>query len=188
MLFVFHAPYGNHAVFVKFALMVTRGDATGLDEFSDKIEQAYIDRLADAGEKACADAVAEGNYQNITGNLRSSIGYVIGYDGKVIREGGFHKVQGRGENMQHVMFTTRSGKKVDFWAKGKFGDGSEGSKRGREMAHRIIMGTSGYSYVLVVGMEYASYVSSRGYNVWDSAQLTLGKLLGTTIHSRQWQG
>ena len=90
--------------------------------------------------------------------------------------------------MQHVMFTTRSGKKVDFWAKGKFGDGSEGSKRGSEMAHRIIMGTSGYSYVLVVGMEYASYVSSRGYNVWDSAQLTLGKLLGTTIHSRLWQG
>ena len=114
--------------------MVIRGDATGLDEFSDKIEQAYIDRLADAGEKACADAVAEGNYQNITGNLRSSIGYVIGYDGKVIREGGFHKVQGRGENMQHVVFTTRSGKKVDFWAKGKFGDGSEGSKRGRDMA------------------------------------------------------
>lgn len=168
--------------------MIVKGDTTGLDEFSDRIEQAYIDRFADAGEQACADAVANGNYQNITGNLRSSIGYMIGYDGKVIREGGFHKVQGRGENMEHVMFTTKDGKDVDFWAKGKFGDGSDGSKRGREIARRIIMGTSGYSYVLVVGMEYASYVSSRGYNVWDSAQLTLGNLLGITIHSRQWQG
>ena len=168
--------------------MKATGDTKGLDELSERMERAYLDRMAEAGERAVAAAVANGSYHNITGNLRSSIGYVIGYDGKVIREGGFHKVQGRGENMQHVMFTTRSGKKVDFWAKGKFGDGSEGSKRGREMAHRIIMGTSGYSYVLVVGMEYASYVSSRGYNVWDSAQLTLGKLLGTTIHSRQWQG
>ena len=168
--------------------MKVHGDISGLDEWAERWEQAYLDRLADSGERACADAVAEGNYQNITGNLRSSIGYVIGYDGKVIREGGFHKVQGRGENMEHVVFTTRSGNKVDFWAKGKFGDGSEGSKRGRDMAHRIIMGTSGYSYVLVVGMEYASYVSSRGYNVWDSAQKTLGNLLGTEIHSRQWQG
>lgn len=168
--------------------MIVKGDTNGLDEFSYRVEQAYIDRFADAGEQACADAVANGNYQNITGNLRSSIGYMIGYDGKVIREGGFHKVQGRGENMEHVMFTTKDGKNVDFWAKGKFGDGSDGSKRGRGIARRIIMGTSGYSYVLVVGMEYASYVSSRGYNVWDSAQLTLGNLLGITIHSRQWQG
>lgn len=168
--------------------MIIKGDTTGLDDFAEKVELAYLDKMADAGEQACADAVADGNYQNITGNLRSSIGYMIGYDGKVIREGGFHKVQGRGENMEHVMFTTRYGKNVDFWAKGKFGDGSEGSERGREMARRIIMGTSGYSYVLVVGMEYASYVSSRGYNVWDSAQRTLGRLLGTEIHSRRWQG
>lgn len=173
---------------INLPIMIVKGDTTGLDEFSGKIAQAYIDRLADAGEQACADAVAGGNYQNITHNLRSSIGYMIGYDGKVIREGGFHKGQGRGENMEHVVFTTKDGKNVDFWAKGKFGDGSEGAERGRELARRIIMGTSGYSYVLVVGMEYASYVSSRGYNVWNSAQLTLGRLLGTEIHSRQWQG
>lgn len=169
-------------------MMMAKGDISGLDELGRQLEEAYVGRLAGAGERACADAVARGSYQNITGNLRSSIGYVIGYDGKVIREGGFHKVQGRGENMEHVVFTTRSGKKVDFWARGKYGDGSAGSERGREIARRIVAGTSGYSYVLVVGMEYASYVSSRGYDVWDSAQLTLGRLLGTTIHSRQWQG
>lgn len=168
--------------------MRAKGDTTGLDELSERTERAYIDRLADAGERACAAAVANGDYQNITHNLRSSIGYVIGYDGKVIREGGFHKGQGRGENMERVMFTTRRGKKVDFWAKGRFGDGSEGAERGREMARRAIMGTDGYSYVLVAGMEYASYVSSRGYDVWDSAQVTLGRLLGTGIHSRRWQG
>ncbi|WP_155923469.1 hypothetical protein [Bacteroides sp. 14(A)] len=34
-------------------------------------------------------AVVDGNYQNITGDLRSSIGYVIAYNGKIIKEGGF---------------------------------------------------------------------------------------------------
>ena len=76
----------------------------------------------------------DGNYQNITGDLRSSIGYVIAYNGKIIKEGGFYKIQGRGNNMQKVEFTTKDGKQVSFWAKGKFGDGSHGSKEGLEFA------------------------------------------------------
>ena len=167
--------------------MNIRGDTSGLDVFFKKKEESYLSRLADAGERACATAVADGSYQNITGNLRSSIGYVIGYNGRVLREGGFHKTQGRGRNMEHVMFTTRNGKKVDFWAKGKYGDGSEGSKRGLEIARSIILKSRGYAYVLVVGMEYASYVNSKGYNVYDSAKDNLSKSLGTNIHIRQWQ-
>ena len=95
---------------------------------------------------------------------------MIGYDGKVIREGGFHKVQGRGENYQRVTFTTQNGKNVDFWAKGKFGDGSEGSRKGLEMARSIISGTQGYSFVIVAGMEYGSYVNSKGDDEMDSAR------------------
>lgn len=158
--------------------MIVKGDMSGLDEYEKQVEQYYISRLVEAGETAVVTAVTKGKYQNITGNLRSSIGYVIGYAGKVIKEGGFHKVQGRGENYQHVTFTTRNGKKVDFWAKGKFGDGSEGSRKGLELARSIIAKTQGYSFVIVAGMEYATYVNSRGYDVMDSAKLEIKKIVG----------
>lgn len=158
--------------------MIVKGDISGLDDYENQVEQYYISRLIESGETAVVAAITKGWYQNITGNLRSSIGYVIGYDGKVIKEGGFHKVQGRGENYQHVTFTTRNGEKVDFWAKGKFGDGSEGSKKGLELARSIISKTKGYSFVVVAGMEYASYVNSRGYDVMDSAKLEIKKIVG----------
>lgn len=154
-----------------------KGDITGLDELESQLEAAYISRFVKAGEKAVQAAVERGSYQNQTGNLRSSIGYIIACDGNIIAEGGFHKIQGRGANMQKVAFTTKSGKNVSFWARGRFGDGSEGSRRGLELARSIIKGTAGYAFILVAGMEYASYVSSKGYDVVDSAQLTLGKLI-----------
>lgn len=157
--------------------MKSKGDVSGIDEMMRQVEEEYLDRIADAGEKACAEAVARGDYQNITGNLRSSIGYVIGYNGVVIREGGFHKVEGRGENMQKVEFTTKDGKQVSFWARGKFGDGSEGSRIGFEFARSKISGTQGYAFVLVAGMEYASYVSSKGFDVMDSAQMIVWNLI-----------
>lgn len=158
--------------------MEVKGDISGLDKYMEEVEQYYLSRLAEAGEEAVVKAVTKGWYQNITGNLRSSIGYVIGYDGKVIKEGGFHKVQGRGENYQHVTFTTRQGKDVDFWARGKFGDGSEGSRKGLELARSIVSKTKGYSFVIVAGMEYASYVNSKGYDVMDSAKLEIKKMVG----------
>ena len=156
--------------------MEFKGDITGLNELEKRIEQYYIDRLIQAGEAAVQKAVVDGNYQNITGDLRSSIGYVIAYNGKIIKEGGFYKIQGRGNNMQKVEFTTKDGKQVSFWAKGKFGDGSHGSKEGLKFA-RSKVSSSGYSFVLVAGMEYANHVSSKGFNVLDSGVLMLWKLI-----------
>ena len=78
--------------------------------------------------------------------------------------------------MQKVEFTTKDGKQVSFWAKGKFGDGSHGSKEGLEFA-RSKVSSSGYSFVLVAGMEYANHVSSKGFNVLDSGVLMLWKLI-----------
>ncbi len=82
--------------------MQFKGDISGLDALERQLEDVYLDRLADAGEKAVQEAIAEGNYQNITGNLRSSIGYVIAYNGQILREGGLQDTEGRGENMQKV--------------------------------------------------------------------------------------
>ena len=80
-------------------------------------------------------------------------------------------------NMQKVEFTTKSGKNVSFWAKGAFGDGTEGSKKGLEFARDFVSSKHGYSFVLVAGMEYASHVSSKGYDVIDSGTLLLWKLI-----------
>lgn len=157
--------------------MEFKGDVSGLDELERKMEEEYLNRLAEAGEKAVQEAIKKGSYQNITGNLRSSIGYVIAYNGNILREGGFYKTRGRGENIQKVEFTTKSGKSVSFWAKGKFGDGSEGIRKGLEFARSRVRGTTGYAFVLVAGMEYASYVSSKGYDVIDSGTLLLWKLI-----------
>lgn len=154
-----------------------KGDVSGLDKLEEQAERYYIDRLIQAGEEGVKKAIEEGNYQNRTGDLRSSIGYVIAYNGNIIKEGGFHKIRGHGENMQKVEFTTKEGKKVSFWAKGKFGDGTNGSNIGLEFARSKISNT-GYSFVLVAGMEYASYVSSKGFDVLDSGTLTLWKLIG----------
>lgn len=154
-----------------------KGDISGLDKLEEQAERYYIDRLIQAGEEGVKKAIEEGNYQNRTGDLRSSIGYVIAYNGNIIKEGGFHKIRGHGENMQKVEFTTKEGKKVSFWAKGKFGDGTNGSNIGLEFARSKISNT-GYSFVLVAGMEYASYVSSKGFDVLDSGILTLWKLIG----------
>ena len=157
--------------------MQIKGDISGLNEFELEVEEYYLKRLIEAGEEAVKDAIMFGDYQNQTGNLRSSIGYIIAFDGIVIKEGGFHKIQGYGVNMQKVNFTTKSGKNVSFWAKGKFGDGSEGAKKGLDFARSKISGTTGYAFILVAGMEYASYVSSKGYDVVDSAKNTLWNLI-----------
>ena len=155
-----------------------KGDISGLDELEKQIEDYYINRLIEAGEAACQKAITSGKYENITGNLRSSIGYIIAYNGKIIKEGGFYKIQGHGENMQHVAFTTKAGENVDFWAKGKYGDGTEGSRKGLELARTKIRGTKGFAFVLVAGMEYASFVNTKGYDVIDSGELELRKLIG----------
>lgn len=158
--------------------MEFKADISGLDELERQIEKTYMERLADAGEKAVHESILRGNYQNQTGNLRSSIGYVIAYNGKILREGGFYKIRGKGENSQKVEFTTKDGKRVSFWAKGQFGDGSEGSRIGVEFARSLVRETTGYAFFLVAGMEYASYVSSKGYDVIDSGTLLLWRLIG----------
>ena len=130
-----------------------------------------VNKLIYAGELAVQTAVQNGRYQNITGNLRSSIGYVLARDGKIIKEGGFNKVAGFGANMQRVRFTT------NFIARGKSGDGSEGSKQGLIYARQIVSTRKkGYTLVVVAGMDYASYVNARGFDVMDSAEIKVIEL------------
>lgn len=146
-------------------------DFSDIEQAIDEFEESVIKRLVELGEEAYETAVQRGSYNNITGNLRSSIGYVVAVDGTVRKEGGFKKISGRGENYERVSFTTGTGKNVKFWARGKAGDGSEGSEEGLAYARSLATSfKSGITLIVVAGMDYASYVNSRGYDVMDSAE------------------
>ena len=125
-----------------------------LDEAKEVLEKRLIRTLKDVGEECVAEAIESGNYNDRTGNLRSSIGYVVAKDGSVVEEGGFYNIG--------------------------FG---EGASVGRGKAEEAALGTSGITLILIAGMDYAQYVADKGYNVIDSAEL-LAKQLISQLSSR----
>lgn len=149
-----------------------------IEESLNRKKQAIIYNFSVIGEKVVNEAKQSGSYTDRTGNLRSSIGYIIVADGKIVETGNFQAIRGQGENMQRVMFTTKAGKKVDYWVKGKSGDGKEGQSTGQSYA-RSLAGKfpKGIVLIVVAGMNYASYVSAKGYNVLDSSELLADKLV-----------
>lgn len=63
-----------------------------LDNQVKNIQKIVINALAYIGETAVKTAREQGKYNDITGNLRSSIGYVILKDGKPVIGGNFEAV------------------------------------------------------------------------------------------------
>lgn len=94
------------------------------------------------------------NYIDWTANLRSSIGYVVSIDGKVVFGGGF----------------LSSGK------------GEDGARSGREYATAVAkLHSRGIALIVVAGMKYASYVTNKGYDVIESAELLANKIAPTLL-------
>ena len=58
-----------------------------------KKEQVIIKTLKRVGEMCINEARENGDYIDRTGNLRSSIGYVVLSDGVVVGKGGFSRVK-----------------------------------------------------------------------------------------------
>lgn len=100
----------------------------------EKTDRVVIRNLQRLGEQAVIYARnrsgAESWYDQ-TGNLRSSVGYVIALDGKIVRTGGFSQIL----------------------------DGVEGTEEGKQFAKEMAASSSGrYVLIVVAGMNYASYV------------------------------
>ncbi len=90
------------------------------------------------------------NYIVWTANLRSSIGYVIVRDGSVVTQGGFKSAKG----------------------------GDEGAAEGKAYAEKLAAKfPHGITLIVIAGMNYAAYVSAKGYDVLDSAELLAEKLV-----------
>ena len=112
-----------------------------------RVDTITIRALENLGKDCVAEArdrAQEESWFNQTGNLRSSIGYVVVAYGQIVKISGFETVL----------------------------NGSEGSKTGKELAESLAEKYStGYALVVVAGMHYAEYVEAKGKSVLASAEL-----------------
>jgi len=106
------------------------------------IKQAIINRLKFVGEKFIKNARTNGNYKDQTGNLRSSIGYIIVDDGQQIAE--------------TFPGNVTAGKSI-------------GLKVAQEAAFKF---PAGLVLICVAGMDYAAAVESKNYDVLTASSIT----------------
>ncbi|MGL5913931.1 MAG: hypothetical protein ACRCZB_07170 [Bacteroidales bacterium] len=124
-----------------------------LEEQIKRVERLCIRNLSYVGEQCVNEGRSANSYYDQTGNLRSSIGYIIIKDGQVAKMSSF-ELAGRGT------------------------DRVTGQRDGREFANKLVSSfPEGIVLIVVAGMSYASYVSAKGINVLDSAELMAEKLV-----------
>lgn len=115
-----------------------------LDRQLKKIDAAIVFRLGVLGEECVNIARNLNTYKDQTGNLRSSIGYVVVKDGKPVKK--------------------------DFKSVSK-DDGGKGVATAEKLAMSLTSGLGGgYGIIVVAGMNYASAVEAKGYDVLSSAE------------------
>ena len=115
-----------------------------VDEQVSRLRQVLLRNLAYIGEQCLNAARQTDSYKDQTGNLRSSIGYIITADGRVIKSSDFAIVK----------------------------SGSQGAKDGLAYAKKVAKEfPQSVCLIVVAGMKYAAYVSARGYDVLDSSEL-----------------
>lgn len=116
----------------------------------EAIKKALVYNLCAVGEQVLNAARLTNSYKDQTGNLRSSIGYVVAVDGEIVQMSSFEVVK----------------------------EGSEGARGGKEYAMQLVRDfPQGMVLIVVAGMNYASYVSAKGYDVLDSSELLADKLI-----------
>ena len=121
------------------------------EDFRECTFKAIVDIFSYIGEESVKKAREdhEKNWKDQTGNLRSSIGYMVTYNGKEVLRNGFAPTQG------------------------KTGNGAEGQAEGQ----RVIEGlkgtnTEGFALIVVAGMNYAEHLEASGkYDVLAHVEL-----------------
>lgn len=116
----------------------------------ERVTSALIYNLCAVGEQVLNQARSTNSYKDQTGNLRSSIGYVVAVDGEVVQSSSFEVVK----------------------------DGADGSRDGKSYAIDLVKQfPEGIVLIVVAGMNYASYVSAKGYDVLDSSEVLADRLV-----------
>lgn len=108
--------------------------------------EEILRRLQFIGREVCNHARRSGSYKDRTGNLRSSVGFAIVYNGKIVNKGGFH---GKEEGIKAAQSA------LDRYV---------------EESNVPMVG---WAMVMVAGMSYATYVEAKGYNVLHETESQL---------------
>lgn len=114
-----------------------------LNARAQRIVERYLEELDKLGYDAnryIRDRTAEESWKDRSGNLRSSIGYIVVRDGEICKSGGFERVEGPKRDKSS----------------------EDGSAEGRSYAERLAANyPTGYALIVVAGMEYAAYVEAK---------------------------
>ena len=106
---------------------------------ANRVERLTIRALSYLGEQCVSRVRNRGgnkSWYDQSGNLRSSVGYVIAYNGSIIQYSDFNQIK----------------------------QGSEGVTVGKKLAEELVKRySSDYVLVIVAGMNYAEYLSSFEY-------------------------
>ena len=126
------------------------------NKFKDRAEEKILILLMAAGETFVKYAREEGSYNDQTGNLRSSIGYIVAKDGEILKD--------------------------NFIVSDKGTDKVTGVKKARQLAEDISLSfMGGYILIGVAGMEYAAAVEAKGYNVVTGASILCNNYLKKSL-------
>lgn len=117
-----------------------------MEAFLNVVHKRTIEVLQMLGEKCVIEARLNKGYMMQTGALTSSTGYTVFVDGIAV----------------HASFEASD--------KGNPEDIAKGLQAGQSLAEKIGSKTDGYALVVVAGMNYATYVEAKGYNVLASAE------------------
>lgn len=112
--------------------------------FLEEIQKKQIESAKMLGEMCVNHArnvPKDQGFQDQTGNLRSSIGYMVFVDGVAL----------------HQMFE-------------QVKEGSEGAKAGEALAQKVGSEQKGVCLVVTAGMNYAMYLEAKGRDVITSAE------------------
>ncbi|MDR0385393.1 MAG: hypothetical protein LBH60_04890 [Prevotellaceae bacterium] len=127
-----------------------------LQEQLDRREKVLLDIMFYTGEAGLMVARVNGSYTDRTGNLRSSTGYVVVKDGRVVSISDFTQVPPKESHP---------------------GDKYNGAEEGKKFAQKIISEfPAGIALIEVAGMNYSGCVSAKGFDVLDSAESEVERL------------
>lgn len=120
------------------------------EQHIQRLEKAIVRNMCYVGERCINAARSSHTYRDQTGNLSSSIGYAVSIDGNLVRCSNFQIVK----------------------------QGQQGAIDGKDYVLDLISQyPKGIVLIVVAGMNYATYVSDKGYDVIDSAEMLAEALI-----------
>lgn len=137
---------------------------SSLNKLREQIKESWESEVLAKLIKVCDKAIENqwakfrpDGYDDQTGQLRSSTGYILYYNGKVMH---------------------------DRFELANYGsDKAPGLKTGRDLAFAKLRESKGWGILFVAGMEYASYVQGKNFSVLSDAELILSEDLYRELNS-----